>query len=213
MRGEDGVVPERFANVKAPLLLVRQLKENLISKISWEQVVAELYYLRSQPLPARVVQAFSDDSRYNHMDYEHDVKEVGGKTLSAWGLNDSEVRKGSFEKLVEDHYKDLRSVRHLQDQPRIQALTNPSWGTFPRLWAAIKSAEENTAQIMNMLPGQIVVDGSTTKVARSLIPFVVDNSPYYGMRDMAAKEKAATLEERVMHKHLFLRGAEAGKRA
>jgi len=42
MRGKDGMVPERYANVKAPLLLVRQLKENLISKINWEQVVAEL---------------------------------------------------------------------------------------------------------------------------------------------------------------------------
>ena len=71
------------------------------------------------------------------------------------------------------------------------------------LWVALKSAEDNKAHFMQMQPGQIVVEGSTTKVSRSLIPFVPDKSPYHSMMSLAIKETMATLAERTMHNHLF----------
>ena len=67
----------------------------------------------------------------------------------------------------------------------------------------LKSAEDNKAQYMQMQPGQIVVEGSTTKVSRSLVPFIPEISPYHTMMALAIKEMVATLSERTMHKHLF----------
>ena len=112
VRGEDGAAPEKHAYVKAPSLPVRQLKEGAISKINWEQVWAEMMCLMSEPVPAVAVQSFTDDARYTNGEYEHEIKQVGGAALRAWGYNDSDVRKGSFEQLVDDHFRDIRSVRH-----------------------------------------------------------------------------------------------------
>ena len=92
----------------------------------------------------------------------------------------------------------------MQAQPRQQALTNESWGTFPRLWAALKAAEENISQSMQMLPGQLVVEGSTSLVLRSMVPLIPAGSSYYTMKALSIKEKAATLGERVMHKLEYL---------
>ena len=145
------------------------------------------------------------------MEYEHEVAELGGCILEAWGWNLSSVYEGSFQWLLARHFKSIRTVRHLQDKPRKQALTNASWGAYPSLWAAIKSAEENMDLYLQMLPGQICVEGSTSMVSRALFPFVPDNSPYHAMHDLGIKERAATLSDRLMLKHLFVQGAEEGK--
>ena len=90
-----------------------------------------------------------------------------------------------------------------------QALFNETWGAFSALWVALKPAEDNKAQFMQMQPGQIVIEGSTTKVSRSLVPFVPEVSPYHSMMALAIKEIMATLAERTMHKHLFNVGSGA----
>ena len=164
MRGEDGVVPDLFANWKAPALLVRQLKIGKVSEIEWEALWAEVMRAKSQPLPNSVVLSFTKERRFTHMEYEHEVAELGGCILEAWGWNLSSVYEGSFQWLLARHFKSIRTVRHLQDKPRKQALTNASWGAYPSLWAAIKSAEENMDLYLQMLPGQICVEGSTSMV-------------------------------------------------
>ena len=63
---------------------------------------------------------------------------------------------------------------------------------------------------MQMLPGQLVVEGSTSLVARSMVPLIPAGSSYYTMKALSIKEKAATLGERVMHKHLFVDGEQEG---
>ena len=210
MRGEDGVVPDLFANWKAPALLVRQLKAGKVSEIEWEALWAEVLRAKSQPLPNAVVSSFTRERRFTHMEYEHEVSELGGCVLEAWGWNLSGVYEGSFEWLLARHFKSIRSVRHLQEKPRKQALTNESWGAYPSLWAALKSAEENMDLYLKMLPGQICVEGSTSLVSRALVPFVPDNAPYHAMHEMGINERAATLADRLMLKPLFVQGAEDG---
>ena len=82
-----------------------------------------------------MVATFTRERRFTHMEYEHEVSELGGCVLEAWGWNLSGVYEGSFEWLlpVARHFKSIRSVRHLQEKPRKQALSNESWGTYPSL--------------------------------------------------------------------------------
>ena len=209
MRDAKGNIPELYAQWKAPKLLIKQLMEGKVSEMNVEALLAEVMKGKAQPLPNSVVRSFTKAARYSNGEYEHETKELGGKILTAWGWNDPTVqastmeKRGSYEKLLTDHYARIRATRHLKEEPRQQALFNETWGAFPALWVALKSAEDNKAQFMQMQPGQIVVDGSTTKVSRSLVPFVPEVSPYHSMMALAIKEIMATLAERTMHKHLF----------
>ena len=129
---------------------------------------------------------------------------LGGKILTAWGLNDTSVREGSFEQMVDDHFEALQDTVHLREEPRQQALYNESWGVIPTLRVGLQAVEENHRQFLHMQPDQLLVDGSTTAVTRSLLPFVQDDSPYLRMRKTAAREKLRALQDLALAKHLWI---------
>ena len=87
---------------------------------------------------------------------------LGGKILTAWGLNDTSVREGSFEQMVDDHFEALQDTVHLREEPRQQALYNESWGVIPTLRVGLQAVEENHRQFLHMQPDQLLVEGSTT---------------------------------------------------
>ena len=103
MLQSDGDVPDNWEGWKAPAKLVQQLVEGKITEINFEQVYAELCKAPSRPLPASVVSLFTSSARYMNPAWQRVVVKLGGKILTAWGLNDTAVREGSFEQMVDDH--------------------------------------------------------------------------------------------------------------
>ena len=132
------------------------------------------------------------------------VVKLGGKILTAWGLNDTAVREGSFEQMVDDHFEALQDTVHLREGPRQQALHNESWGVISTLRTGLQAVEENYRQFMHMQPDQLLVEGSTTAVTRSLLPFIQEDSPYKRMRKTVAREKCRALKDLALAKHLWI---------
>lgn len=129
---------------------------------------------------------------------------VGGEIHTAWGLNGSKIREGSFEQLADDHFEALQETVHLRQEPQPQALNNESWGVVPTLKMALISAEEDHTQYMNVQPDQLLVEGSTSAVTRSLLPFVPKDSPYTRMRTTVAREELRALSDLALANHLWV---------
>ena len=127
----DDIVPDIWEGWEAPAKLVQQLVEGTITEINFEQVYAELCRAQSRPLPAEVVASFTGSSRYMNPSWQRVVVKLGGKILTqrltAWGLNGTAVREGSFEQMVDGHFEALQEIVHLREEPRQQG----ELGSYP----------------------------------------------------------------------------------
>ena len=106
--------------------------------------------------------------------------------------------------MVDDHFEALQDTVHLREEPRQRALYNASWGVIPTLRVGLQAVKENHRQFLHMQPDQLLVEGSTAAVTRSLLPFVQNDSPYLRMRKTAARETLRALQDLALAKHLWI---------
>ena len=200
MRNKRGVIEDEYRGYEAPQWLMEMLVAGRISKINWERLLAEVAKAKDSPYSPRQVEMFEDDNnRFTFPGFIEHIRTLGSKVLTAWNWNDPAQDKGSFEMLMDGHKEALEMARGVQLEPRQAWLKAENYGAYTRIWAALADAEESYELFMSMSPAQIMVGGSVSKLARSLIPFVPEVSRYYIMSEEAdRKQKELSIRRRDM---------------
>ena len=197
-----GRVPTALKMAEAPLWLLELLVPGKFANINWELVYAAAMEIKLTPLDPEVVAGFTTLTRYHDLKFFDSTIDLVHNVLSVWGCEDSDSTAkatGSVRMLLMNHKDSLLEVNGVQAGPAKNHLWNTQYGAFPRLFVALQDAGENYAQFMSSTPAQILVEGSTSRVVRTLSPMVPSTSKYFEMQAMSLTMADKLMEKRQEH--------------